>query len=356
MPDSYAIRPILDSLLARRDLTRAQAAELMSAIVEGNLPPASIAAFAIALRMKGETAEELAGLAESMRAHAIRIEAPANALDTCGTGGDGCGTFNISTATALVVAGMGIPVAKHGGRAASSPCGSADVLKALGVNIDLPPAGVERCLREAGIGFLFAPVFHPGMKHVAPVRKELGVRTVFNLLGPLSNPANARRQLLGVSVPQQCELFARVLQQLGSERAMIVCGAAPDVVSPLPPGESRVRAYMDEISTFGPTTISRLQDGEIKTVSLDARKFGIPEGNLKSMQINTAEESAAMIRALLEGRHGSARDIVALNAAAAAQIAGLAPTWVDGLKLAHEAIDSGKAKGALEKLMRVSNA
>lgn len=343
MAEPYSIKHVLEQLLERRDLTRPQAAELMTAIVEGSVAPASIAAFAIALRMKGETAEELAGLAEAMRARAIRIEAPPNALDTCGTGGDGCGTFNISTATALVVAGMGIPVAKHGGRAASSPCGSADVLKALGVNIDLAPEGVERCLREAGIGFLFAPLFHPGMKHVAPVRKELGVRTVFNLLGPLSNPAGARRQLLGVSVPQQCELIAKVLQQLGSERAMIVCGSGPGGAG-----------FVDEISTFGPTTVSRLQDGEIKTVTLDARKFGIPEGDLKSMQISTAEESAAMIRAVLEGRQGSARDIVALNAAAAAQIAGLAPTWVDGLKLAHESIDSGAAKRTLEKLVASS--
>ena len=288
--DDFNIKPILETLLDRRDLSAEQARSAMEAVIEGRMPPASLAAFALALRMKGESVDELAALASVMRQKAITIQCPPGALDTCGTGGDGSGTFNISTAVALVSAGMGIPVAKHGGRAASGATGSADVLKALGVNVDASPDIVERCIAQAGIGFLFAPVFHPGMRHAAEVRRELGVRTVFNLLGPLSNPAGARRQLIGVSRPEWCEKFALVLQRLGCESAMVVCGAAPGG-----------NAWLDEVSTFGPTTIARLQNGELKIVSLDAAKFGIQPGKLKELVAADAAASAAMIRAVLSG-------------------------------------------------------
>lgn len=347
-PSDYPIRPILEALLERRDLSQAQASEVMAAIVRGHVPPASIAAFAVALRMKGESVDELAGLAAAMCEHGVKIHAPPGAIDTCGTGGDASGTFNISTAAAIVVAGMGIPVAKHGGKAASSLSGSADVLHALGVKIDLDPAGVQRCLDTAGIGFLFAPTFHPGMKHAAPVRRELGVRTVFNLLGPLSNPAGAKSQLLGVSRPEHCELFAKVLQKLGSNSAMIVCGAGPG-------SSGGGSGFLDEVSTFGPTTVARLKDGAIKVVSLDAQKLGIPLGTLDALRVDSAHASATLIRDLLDGKKSSARDIVLLNAAAGAQISGHAGTWIDGLALASQAIDSGAAKQALAKLIQVSN-
>lgn len=341
--ENFSIKEILDTLLERRDLSHEQARAAMAALMDGRLAPASIAAFAVTLRMKGESVEELAALAGAMRERAVAIQAPAGALDTCGTGGDSAGTFNISTAAALVAAGLGIPVAKHGGRAASGATGSADVLKALGVNVDAAPAVVERCVREAGIGFLFAQTFHPGMRHAAPVRRELGVRTVFNLLGPLSNPAGAKHQLLGVCCPELCEKFARALMLLGSESAMVVCGAAPDG-----------RGHLDEMSTFGPTTVARLLDGELKIVSLDPVKLGVAPGKAEELLAADAAASAAMIRAILDGARGSARDIVVLNAAAAAQISGLARTWVEGLKLAAESIDSGKAREALGKLVRVS--
>jgi anthranilate phosphoribosyltransferase len=316
----------------------------MEAIIDGRVPPASVAAFAMALRMKGESIDELAGFASVMRDRAVPIAAPAGALDTCGTGGDGSGTFNISTAVAIVVAGMGATVAKHGGGSASSATGSADVLSSLGVNIHATPAQVECCLSQAGIGFLFAQTFHPGMKHVAAVRRELGVRTVFNLLGPLSNPARAKHQLLGVLHPDLCEKFARVLQRLGSESALIVCGTL---------GESQ--HYLDEISISGPTTVARLQNNEIKVVTLDPRKFGIPTADAAELKATGAEHSAQIIRGVLDGKSGPARDIVVLNAAAAAQIVGRAATWAGGLEIAQEAIDSGKAREALQRLIQFSN-
>ncbi len=343
IPEPFVISPLLEALFERRDLSRDEACGVMTALIDGRISPVSLAAFAVALRMKGETVEELAAFASVMRNRAVSIQAPPGAIDTCGTGGDCSGTFNISTAVALVVAGMGIPVAKHGGRAASSATGSADVLTELGVNVDASPAQIERCIRDAGIGFLFAPTFHPGMKHAAAVRRELGVRTAFNMLGPLSNPAGAKKQLLGVSRPELCETFARALKLLGSESAMVVCGASPG------------GGYLDEISTFGPTTVARLLDGTIKVVSLDATKFGVPLGKPEELRASSAAESAEIIRALLGGAPGSARDIVVLNAAAAAQVAGLAKTWVDGLELAARSIDSGKAREALERLVRVSH-
>ncbi|MCY3023373.1 MAG: anthranilate phosphoribosyltransferase [Planctomycetota bacterium] len=344
-PPPYSVSRHLETLLVRQDLSRESAAELMAALIFGRLAGASIAAVAIALRAKGESVEELAAFASVMRAHAVAVEAPDDALDTCGTGGDKSATFNISTAAAFVAAGMGIPVAKHGGRAVSSGSGSADVLKELGVMIELSPKRIARCLKEAGIGFMFAPKHHPGMMHAAPVRKELGVRTVFNLLGPLSNPAGAKLSLLGVFEPSLCEKFAQVLKLLGSRSAMIVCGTGP--------GGS---GYLDEVSTFGPTTIARLRDGAVTVEQVDAQKLGLSVPPPDVLHAASAVDSALLITAVLGGHKGPARDIVVLNAAAAALVAGKATDWPEALAAAERSIDEGRAEAALKKLVEVSNA
>ena len=317
---------------------------LMQAVIAGQIPQPTLAAIAIALRMKGETVDELTAFATVMRAAAVPVAAPPETLDTCGTGGDGSGTFNISTATALVVAGMGIPVAKHGGRSASSKSGSADVLQSLGVNTNADAACIARCIATAGIGFMFAQNHHPGMKHVAPVRKELGVRTVFNLLGPLSNPASSPYQLLGVFDPNLCETFAATLRNLGSVSAMIVCGAGPDGAG-----------HLDELSTFGPSFIARLQKGAVTIEQLHPEKLGIPLAASAALYAGTPHESASVIRNVLDGHRGPPRDIVVLNAAAAALVAGKAEEWREGLVLAQKSIDEGRAKAALEALVRTSN-
>jgi anthranilate phosphoribosyltransferase len=342
-PPSYTVSSHLERLLAREDLTPDAATELMEAIIAGRVGPVSVAAVAIALRAKGESVEELAAFARVMRERSVRVTAPDDALDTCGTGGDKSGTFNVSTATALVAAGMGIPVAKHGARSVSSHAGSADVLTELGVKIDVPPDRIARCITEAKVGFMFAPAHHPGMKHVAPVRKELGVRTCFNLLGPLSNPAGAKLQLLGVFEPSLCEKFARVLQLLGSRSAMIVCGAGPQ------------GGYLDELSTFGPTTVARLKDGQITVEEVDARQLGVAVPAADALHAADAKQSAAIIREILLGAKGPARDIVVLNAAAAALVAGKADAWPEALRLAAESIDKGYANIALRRLTALTN-
>jgi anthranilate phosphoribosyltransferase len=343
----YAVTPLLEQLLRREDLSSAQATELMEAIIAGMVPPVSVAAVAVALRAKSESVTEMAAFATVMRAHAVRLTAPPGTLDTCGTGGDGSRTFNISTATALVAAGLGIPVAKHGGRAASSNSGSADVLKALGVQVEAPLACIERCIREAGVGFMFAPAFHPGMRHVAPVRRELGIRTIFNLLGPLSNPAGARLQLLGVSEPGLCVKFAEVLRDLDCAEAMIVCGAgAAD------PGSTKC---LDEISTFGPTTIARLAQGSVSIERLDPEDVGLPRAGHGALLAADAQQSARIIRGVLEGRPGPARDIVVANAAAALWIAGRSVSLLECVHHAAEAIDSGAARELLVKLVEQTN-
>ncbi|HYG78133.1 MAG TPA: anthranilate phosphoribosyltransferase [Planctomycetota bacterium] len=348
-PDSpasstYNASPALEQLLARRDLSPESATELMEAIAAGRLSPASTAAILIALRAKGESVNEISSFARVMRQCAVRVNAPDKVLDTCGTGGDKSDTFNISTATAFVVAGMGIPVAKHGGRSVSSRTGSADVLKTLGVNLDASPTCVERCIANAGIGFMFAPAHHPAAKHVAPIRKELGVRTIFNLLGPLSNPAGAKLQLLGVFEPALCSTFASVLQALGSRSAMVVCGAGPG-------GEG----CLDEMSTFGPTTVARLEAGRISVQQVDARALGIAVPARDALQAQSAESSAATIRKILDGEKGPPRDIVCLNAAAAAIVAGKANDWKEALALAGQSIDTGRASAALKSLCAISN-
>ena len=329
----------LQALLERRDLQESEMGEAFDLIMSGEATPAQIAGFIIALRMKGETVAEIAGGAASMRRHAIRIDTGGlPVVDTCGTGGDDSGSFNISTAAALVTAGAGVPVAKHGNRAISSACGSADVLMALGVNLEIPPEQVEDCVREAGIGFLFAPKLHPAMKYAMGPRKELGVRTIFNMLGPLTNPAGARGQILGVFAAELTEPFAEVLGRLGSRRAFVVHG----------------HDGMDEITTTASTRVSELVDGRVKTYELDPLQFVEDYATADDLKGGSAETNAGIIRSVLQGKKSPARDIVCLNAAAAIVAGEKADSLDAGWKLANEAIDSGAAAGALEKLVACS--
>ena len=331
---------LLEKLQRREDLTTDEAAAAMGEIMEGRAQSAQIAGLLIALAMKGERPSEIVGFAQTMRARATKLsKAYTPVFDTCGTGGDRAHTFNISTVAALVLAACGVRVAKHGNRSVSSRCGSADVLEALGVNVTADPATVERCLDEAGFAFFFAPAFHPSMRHAAPTRKELGVRTAFNLLGPLTNPADARRQLVGVPRPDLTELVARSLALLGSERAWVVHSADG----------------LDEISTTGYTKISECRDGEVNTFYLHPTDVGIAKAPAESLRGGDAARNAEIAETVLAGERGAARDIVVLNAAAALLIAGRVPRIQDGLPLAADALDSARAAGVLADLRRLSN-
>ncbi len=327
-------------LVAGRDLDQDTAHEAMKVIMSGQATPAQIAGFLVALHVKGETVPEIAGCARAMREAAtpIRVEG-LDVVDTCGTGGTGKGTFNISTCAALLAAGAGVPVAKHGNRSATSHCGSADVLQELGVNIDATPQVVERCIREAGIGFLFAPGLHKAMKHAIGVRRELGVPTVFNILGPLTNPAGARRQVLGVFSPSLVEVIAGVLRSLGSVRALVV----------------HSDDGMDEISLGGRTLAARLDAGTLEVVSIVPEDFGFERAERGAIAATDAAQSASMIRAVLAGETGAPRDIVLLNAGAAVYVGGKAESLKDGIAAAAESVDSGRAREALEKLVKMSN-
>jgi len=332
---------LIDKLTRREDLTTEEAAAAMGEVMAGRVPEAQIAGFLMGLAMKGERPTEIVGLARAMRAHAVQIPRHAEGVfDTCGTGGDRSGTFNVSSSVALVVAACGIRVAKHGNRSVSSLCGSADVFEALGVNVAASPATVARCLDEAGIGFLFAPTFHPSMRHAAPARRALGVRTAFNLLGPLTNPAGPRRQLVGVPRPEFTELLARSLQRLGSERAWVVHGADG----------------VDEISTTGYTKISECRDGSVNTFYLHPADVGIPKASAAALRGGDAGENARIITRVLEGERGPARDIVLLNAGAALFIAGQATSIGTGIQQASQAIDRHDAKRKLAELAAISNA
>jgi anthranilate phosphoribosyltransferase len=334
-----AFPALIEKLRRRVDLTVEEAAGAMEAIMDGTTPPSQMAGFLVALAMKGERPDEIVGLARTMRARATKLSRPfAPVFDTCGTGGDGAHTFNVSTVAALVLAACGVRVAKHGNRSASSRCGSADLFEQLGVNIAAPPPVVERCLEEAGIAFLFAQVFHPSMRHAAPTRKELGVRTAFNLLGPLTNPAGATRQLVGVPRPELTELVARSLAQLGAERAWVVHGADG----------------LDEISSTGYTKVSECRDGAVNTFYLHPTDVGLPKAAPESLRGGDAADNAAIARSILAGQPGAQRDITLLNAAAALLIAGRAATIPEGLAIAADAIDSGRAAAVLEKLTRLS--
>lgn len=328
----------ISTLLAGRALTEAEAAAAMGEIMEGAATPAQVAGFVVALRSKGETAEEISGLVRTMRSYARRVEVSGEVLDTCGTGGDRAGTFNVSTAAALVCAGAGVPVAKHGNRAASSRCGSADVLEALGVAIDLEPDGVRRCIEKAGIGFCFAPVFHPAMRHAAAPRRELGVATVFNFLGPLTNPAGASRQALGVSDPRMLEVMVETLGRLGSARVIGFHG----------------HGGLDELSTAGPSQVVEWRDGALFRWTMDPAELGLEPAPVEAIAGGTAQENAAAVRAVLAGEPGPRRDIVLLNAAAGLVASGRAEGMADGLRDAASAIDSGSAGATLEKFVEAS--
>ena len=330
----------IQQLLDGVDLDRESARGAMDQIMSGQATDAQIGAFLIALRCKGETVNEVAGFAEVMREKATRISGGRGTkIDTCGTGGDGSGTFNISTAVAFVAAGAGLCVAKHGNRAMSSRCGSADVLQELGVNVEAGPGKVAECFDEAGIGFLFAPLLHGAMKHAIGPRREIGTRTVFNILGPLTNPAGARRQLLGVFDASLTGKLAGVLQMLGSERAYVVHGSDG----------------LDEITSTGPSQVTELKNGALKTFEVTPGRFGFETATAADLQGGEAADNAAILRSVLEGKPGPAKDIVVMNAAAAVAAGDLAEDLLSGAAVAEESIASGAALAALEKLAEVSN-
>src|SRR3954471_17905955 len=324
---------LIEKLMRREDLTSDEAAWAMDEIMEDRAADAQIAGFLIGLAMKGERPPEIVGLARAMRAHAVQVSRRYDRVfDTCGTGGDRSGTFNISSCAAVVVAACGVRVAKHGNRSVSSLSGSADVFEALGVRVTASPAVVERCLAEAGIGFFFPPTFHPAMRHAQPTRRDLGVRTAFNLLGPLTNPAGATRQLVGVPRPELTELMARSLMLLGSERAWVVHGADG----------------LDEISTTGYTKVSECRDGTVNTFYVHPADVGLPKAAPGGLIGGDAGQNAAIVHAILKGDHGPARDVVVLNAGASLFIAGAAASIKDGIARASDAIDRGDARGTLD--------
>jgi anthranilate phosphoribosyltransferase len=346
---SPIITEALRTLVERRDLTRIEAAAAMDAIMSGAATGAQIGAFLTALRMKGETVEELIGFAQVMRQRVVRIGARAAEaaltgtdremlIDTCGTGGDASGTFNVSTATAFVVAGAGLRVAKHGNRSVSSLCGSADVVETLGINLGLTPQQVGRCVDEVGIGFLYAPLLHTAMKHVMPARREMGIRTVFNMLGPLTNPAGANAQVIGVYAPALTEPLARVLAELGTFRAFVVHGADG----------------LDEISNTGESRVSEVREGVVRTFTVRPEEFGVPRCAIGDLRGGDREQNAQIIRAILDGEPGPKRDIVLMNAAAALVAGARARDLKEGVALAARSIDAGAARAKLERLVTLS--
>ena len=331
---------LLEKVVGHEDLTAEEAAGAMAEVMEGRAAPASLAALLSALVMKGERPSEIVGFARTMREHAIKLtQPPGDVFDTCGTGGDRSGTFNISSAAAIVVAACGVTVAKHGNRSVSSRCGSADVFETLGVNVAASPATVERSLRDAGIAFFFAPTFHPSMKHAAQTRRELGIRTAFNLLGPLTNPAGATRQLVGVPRPELTELLARALLMLGSKRAWVVHGADG----------------IDEISTTGHTKVSECRGGAVNTFYVHPADFGMRKSTSAELKGGDAAENAAIIRDVLAGSRGPQRDVVLLNAGVALFVAGRVDTMKEGIACAAAAIDSDAARQRLEKMVESSH-
>ena len=339
-------KDVLSSLLELQDLTQSEMLEVMHQVMGGELTSAQISAFLIALRAKGETVDEIAAAAMVMRelSTKVDIKETRHLIDTCGTGGDGIQTFNVSTVCAFVAAAAGAKVAKHGGRSVSSTCGSADVLEALGVNVNQTPAQVGECVNEIGIGFMFAPNHHSAMKHAAPVRRELGVRTLFNLLGPMTNPATARRQVMGVFDKALTVKLAKVLHQLGSEQVLVVHGADG----------------MDEISFTGDTYVAELKNGQVTEYALNPSQFGLKIHSLKDIQIKNAEESKTMILDVLKGKPSNeksraARDIVLMNAGAAIYVAGITSSLQAGIEKAAEVIDNGAALEKLNQLIERSN-
>jgi anthranilate phosphoribosyltransferase len=333
------IKEAIGKVVGGTDLSREEAAQSMSAVMSGEATPAQIAAFVTALHMKGETVDEITGCAETMREKAASVNCSKRPLiDTCGTGGDGSGTFNISTAAAIVAAAAGATVAKHGNRAASSRCGSADVLEELGVRIDLAPDKVETCLEQAGIGFMFAPVFHQSMKHAAGPRRELGIRTIFNMVGPVTNPAGADSQVMGIFSAELTEPMASVLGNLGAKRAFVVHGSDG----------------LDEVTITGPTQVSELRDGEVKTYTVTPEEIGVGTGSKDDLKGGDVRTNATIIMDVLHGEKGPPREIVLANAGACLAVAGLVSDFREGAALARDTIDSGRAIDKLEQFRKVS--
>lgn len=336
------IREAIGKLVEGRDLSQSEAGQVMTEIMDGEVTPAQLGSFLTALHLKGETVNEIAGLARTMRDKALHVDIPdaESLLDTCGTGGDASHTFNISTASALVAAGAGLRVAKHGNRAASSACGSADVLEALGVKIDLGPQGVAKSIQDAGIGFMFAPTFHPAMRHAAGPRREIGVRTVFNILGPLTNPAGAGHQLVGVPRPDLVETVAQVLGELGSRHAIVVHGADG----------------LDELALSGPSLMAEYKDGQVTTREVSPEELGLRRASIEQIRSADVESSKQILENVLNGEPGPYRDIVVLNAAAALLAGDAVSSLEEGVEKAKESIDSGAARDRLDAFVRISQA
>ena len=332
------IRESIDTVVSGRSLTMEEASSVMREIMEGEATPAQLGAFLTALALKGETTQEIAGMARVMREMALRVEVDGELVDTVGTGGDGKNTFNISTATAFIAAGAGLKVAKHGNRAASGSCGSADVLEALGVQIELSPVSVAQCINEVGVGFMFAPAFHPAMRHAGPVRREIGIRTVFNILGPLTNPAGAQTQLLGVAFPELGGIMAEVLGLLGSHHAMIVHGAGG----------------LDEISLSGDTSVWEVRGGQVEEWTLRVEDTGLPETPIEAIRGGSKEENAATMRRLFQGEQGAVRDMVLLNSAGVLMVGDKAETIRQGVEMSAGIIDSGAALAKLDQMVEVT--
>ena len=332
------IRHAIEAVVDGGDLSMDQAAAAMDEIMSGEATTAQFGALVTALRIKGETAEEIAGMARVMREKSLHVDVDGPTVDTCGTGGDASGTFNISTTAGFVLAGAGAKVAKHGNRAMSGACGSADVLEAVGVNITLGPQGVKRCIEEAGYGFMFAQTFHPSMKFAAGPRREIGIRTVFNVLGPLTNPAGAASQLIGVADPRMGERMAEVLGMLGGQHALVVHG----------------EDGLDEISLGAPTNVWELKDGAVSAYSITPDELGLGPVDKSALSIGDAEEGAGKLRAVLSGESGAARDVVLANAAGALLAADMACSLSEGVEMAAEAVDSGKARERLDALIELS--
>lgn len=335
MPD---LKPFLAKVATGESLSREEAQDAFGILMSGEATPSQIGAFLMALRVRGETVAEMTGAVSTMRAKMLRVDAPADAVDIVGTGGDGAGTYNISTLAAIIAAGAGLTVAKHGNRALSSKSGTADALSALGVNLEIGPNQIARCIREAGIGFMFASMHHAAMRHVGPSRVELGTRTIFNLLGPLSNPAGAKRQLLGVYSPQWLMPIAETLREMGSETVWVVHGQG-----------------LDEITTTGTTQVVALESGKIREFELSPADFGVAPATLADLKGGDGVANAAALRAVLGGAKNAYRDIALCNAAAALVVAGKAETLTDAMQLATTSLESGKASAALDRLVAVSN-
>ena len=335
------IQSAIRTVIERRDLDGQQMTAVMQSIMTGECTPAQVGGFLVGLRMKGETVEEIAAAASVMRRLATQVEvSKSHLVDTCGTGGDASGTFNISTASALVAAGAGVRVAKHGNRSVSGRSGSADVLEAAGVRLDLAPERIARCIDEAGVGFLFAPAHHGAMKHAIGPRREMAVRTIFNVLGPLTNPAGALRQVIGVFARELVEPLARVLGELGSEHVMVV----------------HSEDGLDELSLGAPTHAAELRDGVVRTYALDAGNLGFARASVESITVDSPAASLDVIREVLDGGSGPAADITILNAAAAIYVSGIASDLEDGIGRARDSIASGRAASALDRLVAISNA